>query len=98
MDVPAFPGGFLLCRIIGVIEGEQTEKGKKTLRNDRIIAIQQDTHSWNDVKTANDFGDPFCKELEQFFMDYHKLSKTDYKVLALKGPARALKLIKAAKR
>ncbi|HEX4426581.1 MAG TPA: inorganic diphosphatase [Terriglobales bacterium] len=98
MDEPAFPGCVLLCRIIGVIEGEQTEKGKKALRNDRIIAIQQDAHSWNDVKTAKDLEDHFCKELEQFFTDYHKLSKTDYKVLALKGPGRALRLIKAAKR
>jgi inorganic pyrophosphatase len=81
-----------------VIEGEQTEKGKKELRNDRIIAIQQDAHSWNDVKTAKDLGDHFCKELEQFFTDYHKLSKTDYKVRSLKGPGRALRLIKAAKR
>ena len=98
MDEPAFPGCVLSCRIIGVIEGEQTEKGKKKLRNDRIIAIQQDAHSWNDIKTANDLGDHFCKELEQFFTDYHKLSKTNYKVLAMKGPGRALKLINAAKR
>jgi inorganic pyrophosphatase len=98
MDEPAFPSCVLLCRIIGVIEGEQTEKGEKKLRNDRIIAIQKDAHSWNDVKTANDLGDRFCQELEQFFTDYHKLSKTDYRVLALKGPAAALKLIEAAKR
>ena len=99
MDEPAFPGCVLLCRIIGVIEGEQTEKGKKKkTRNDRIIAVQRDAHSWKDIKTVSDLGDHFCKELEQFFTDYHKLSKTTYKVLALKGPERALSLVKASKR
>jgi inorganic pyrophosphatase len=98
MDEPAFPGCVLLCRIIGVIEGEQTEKGKKKLRNDRIIAIQQGAHSWQDIKTTKDLGKHFCKELEQFFTDYHKLSKAEYKVIGLKGPTRAIKLIKAAKR
>lgn len=99
MDEPAFPGCVLLCRIIGVIEGEQTENGKKKkTRNDRIIAIQEDAHSWNDIKTASDLGGHFCKELEQFFTDYHKLSKTNYKVLGLKGPERARNLVRAAKR
>jgi inorganic pyrophosphatase len=98
MDEPAFPGCVLLCRIVGVIEGEQTEKGnKKKLRNDRIVAIEQDAHSWQDIKAARDLGDHFSKELEQFFIDYHKLSKTNYKVIGLKGPERARKLIKAAK-
>src|SRR6202042_3113176 len=64
MDEPAFPGCVLLCRIVGVIEGEQTEKGnKKKLRNDRIVAIEQDAHSWQDIKAARDLGDHFSKEL-----------------------------------
>jgi inorganic pyrophosphatase len=39
MDEPAFPGCVLKCRPIGVIEGEQGNKKKKS-GNDRIVAIE----------------------------------------------------------
>jgi len=45
MDEPAFPGCALKCRPIGVIEGEQGSK-KGGERNDRIIAVEKDAHSW----------------------------------------------------
>ena len=53
MDEPAFPGRVLTCRPIGVIEGEQGKKNNKE-RNASIIAVEQDTHSWADIKTIDD--------------------------------------------
>jgi inorganic pyrophosphatase len=73
MDEPAFAGCVLFCRAIGVIEGEQGDKKEKE-RNDRIVAVQQDAHSWADIKTIDDFGKEFCRELEEFFVNYHQLS------------------------
>jgi inorganic pyrophosphatase len=100
MDEPAFPGCMLKCRPIGVIEGEQVSKENKKdkERNDRIIAVEQDAHSWADIKTVGDLGEEFCRELEEFFVNYHKLSREEYKVLALKGPDRARKLVKSGMR
>src|SRR5947208_17064863 len=66
MDEPAFPGCVLNCRPIGVIEGEQGDKKDKE-RNDRIVAVQQEAHSWADVKTIDELGKQFCDELEEFF-------------------------------
>ena len=97
MDEPAFPGCVLTCRPIGVIEGEQGEKKKKE-RNDRIIAVEQDAHSWADIRTIDDLGKEFCQELEEFFVNYHKLSGKNYRVLGVKGPDRARKLVKTGKR
>lgn len=97
MDEPAFPGCVLNCRPIGVIEGEQGGKKNKE-RNDRIIAVEQDAHSWSDIKTIDDLGKKFCQELEEFFVDYHKLSGKKYHVLGLKGPERAIKLVKSGRR
>lgn len=97
MDEPAFPGCVLTCRPIGVIEGEQVDK-KDTERNDRIIAIEQDAHSWADIKTIDDLGKEFCRELEEFFVNYHKLTGKQYRVLGLKGSAQAMKLVKAGRR
>ncbi len=94
MDEPAFPGCVLTSRVIGVIEGEQSDKKKKE-RNDRVVAIQEDAHSFEDIKTIDDLGAQFCKELEEFFVNYHKLSAEKFRVLGIKGPARALKLVKS---
>ena len=94
MDEPAFPGCLLSCRPIGVIEGEQGDK-KNAERNDRIVAVEQDAHSWADIKTLEDLGKQFCIELEEFFVNYHKLSGKKYRVLGVKGPAQARKLVKS---
>src|SRR5207253_9607645 len=49
MDQPAFAGCLLKCRPIGIIEAEQTSD-HKTVRNDRIIAVENSTHSYAVVK------------------------------------------------
>ena len=97
MDEPAFPGCVLNCRPIGVIEGEQGDKKDKE-RNDRIVAVQQEAHSWADVKTIDELGKQFCDELEEFFVNYHRLSGKEYRVLGLKGPDQARKLVKSGMR
>jgi inorganic pyrophosphatase len=38
IDEPTFPGCQVECRLIGVIEAEQEQSGKK-IRNDRLIAV-----------------------------------------------------------
>jgi inorganic pyrophosphatase len=97
MDEPAFPGCVLSCRPIGVIEGEQGE-GKKTKRNDRVVAVQRDAHDWADIRTINDLGKQFRHELEEFFVNYHKLAGEEYRVLGIKGPDVARKIVKAGRR
>ena len=97
MDEPAFAGCVLSCRPIGVIEGEQGNK-KDRERNDRIIAVEKDAHSWADISTIDDLGKEFCRELEEFFVNYHKLSGEKYRVLGVKGPDRARKLVKSGMR
>jgi inorganic pyrophosphatase len=97
MDEPAFPGCLLTCRLIGVIEGEQGDK-KKKVRNDRIVAVEKDAHSWADIKTMDDLGKQFCRELEEFFVNYHELSGERYRVLGIKGPGQARRLVKKGMR
>ncbi len=85
MDEPAFPGCVLSCRVIGVIEGEQGDKKSKE-RNDRILAVEKDAHSWAEVKKVDDLGKQFLRELEEFFVNYHKLSGKHFRVLGIRGP------------
>jgi inorganic pyrophosphatase len=92
MDEPAFAGCLLKCRIIGIIEGEQQSKKQKE-RNDRIVAIEQDNHSFADIVHIRDLGSHFVRELEMFFVNYHELSGEKYRILGVKGPAGARKSI-----
>ena len=97
MDEPAFTGCVLQCRIVGIIEGEQGNK-KKTERNDRVVAIERQNHSWADVKHIDDAGKQFLEELEEFFVNYHRLSGEQYRILGAKGPAAARKYIEKGRR
>jgi inorganic pyrophosphatase len=81
------------CRLIGVIEGEQGKKRDKE-RNDRIVAIEQANHSFASIKHIDDLGKQFVKELEEFFVNYHDLTKKKFRIVAVGGPGAARKLIK----
>lgn len=92
MDEPAFPGCVLQCRLIGIIQGEQVTKKQKE-RNDRIVAVEKENHSFADITHIDDLGKRFVRELEEFFVNYHRLSDEQYRILDVKGPGQARKRI-----
>lgn len=93
MDEPAFPGCLLRCRVIGIIEGEQGKK-KECERNDRVVAVEEENHSYAHVKHVTDLGKTFVEELEEFFVNYHELSGKEYRILDVHGPREAKRRIK----
>jgi inorganic pyrophosphatase len=97
MDEPAFPGVLVRSRLIGVIEGEQVD-GKKRIRNDRLVAIAEANHMYANVRKLDDLPKQFLRELQDFFVNYHRLEGKEYKLLGCKGIAAAQKLIKKAQR
>jgi len=97
MDEPAFPGCRLACRPIGIIEGVQGDK-KKGARNDRIVCVEQGTHSYTHIRHVDDLGKAFEKELERFFVNYHEFVGKSFRVLTVKGPAQALRQVKACRK
>jgi len=94
---PAFPGRLLRARLIGVIEGEQTDNSKK-IRNDRLVAIAEANHMYANIRKVTDLPKNFLQELETFFVNYHELEGKRYKLLACKGRAAATRLIKQAQK
>jgi inorganic pyrophosphatase len=94
MDEPAFPGCLLRCRLVGVIEGEQGKK-KKAVRNDRIVAVEVENHSYGHVKNIEDLGKEFVEELEEFFVNYHALSGKKYRILDVRGPKEAARRVQS---
>ncbi len=92
MDEPAFAGCRIPCRLIGVIEGEQTEDGK-TERNDRLVAVAAHSHDHGDVQTVKDLNENLLKEIEHFFTAYHDLDGKRFRSRGTHGPRRATKLV-----
>ncbi len=97
MDEPAFPGCALMARLIGVIEGEQTDK-QQTVRNDRLIAVADTAHMWANIKSIKDLPKKSLHEIQEFFVNYHRLQGKRYKLLAVKGEKTALTLIAKARK
>jgi inorganic pyrophosphatase len=93
MEVPA-PGGYLVtARLIGVIEAKQTD-GRKTERNDRLIAVSRESHRHRQARTLDDLGDDVVTEIEHFFVSYNELHGKKFKPVGRHGPKRARKLVK----
>jgi inorganic pyrophosphatase len=97
MDEPAFPGCAIRSRLIGIIEGEQID-GKKKTRNDRLVAIAEANHMYANIKKLRDLPNQFLRELQDFFVNYHKLEGKEYRLLGCRGTAAASTLIKKAQK
>lgn len=96
MDEPAYPGVLVPARLIGVMEGVQTE-GKKKNRNDRLLAVAEASYLYKDLKSIRDLPKHFLKELEDFFVNYHRRQGREYKLLGCKDAEEATRLIKQAR-
>jgi inorganic pyrophosphatase len=98
MDEPAFPGCALMGRLIGVIQGEQLSPKADPVRNDRLVAVAETTHMYAKFKKLKDMPKQALKEIEEFFVNYHKLQGKKYKLLGIKGEKTALAAIEKARK
>jgi inorganic pyrophosphatase len=94
-DEPLAVGAFLDVRLIGVIEAEETENGRKE-RNDRLLAVAAVSHLYAGVKTPADLPDSFIEHLNQFWIQKAKLEGKDFKVLGVREPTVAIDLVREA--
>lgn len=93
MDEPTFVGCVVKTRLIGVMEADQTDDGRSE-RNDRLIAVAAHSRDYSEVKSLDDLNANMLKEIEQFFITYNKEKGKKFKVLRMRGPGQALKMIK----
>ena len=71
---------------------------KKKVRNDRLLAVAEANHTYANIRGLKDLPKKFLHELEDFFVNYHKLEGTQYRLLGCKGAGTAWKLIKQAQK
>ena len=94
-DEPLFPGCHVQCLLIGAIEAKQKEKGK-THRNDRLIAVAQQSLLYSSVKTIEEINPTVLSQIEAFFVNYQRVRNIGVTILGLRGPRRALELLRKA--
>lgn len=95
MDVPAFCGCRIKARLVGVVEVEQTED-RSTQRNDFLVAVAIEGHDYQEVQSLKEVNARLLTEIEQFFVSYHEQQGKKYRVLARRGPKRAMTLLQRA--
>lgn len=93
MDEAAWPGCFIECKVLGVIEAEQKQEGK-TERNDRIIAAAIESHRHKEIKTLSGPNKYVVDEIINFLIAYTSFEKKDFKIIGKQGPKISINLIK----
>jgi len=94
MDEPSYPGNLIECKVLGVIEAEQTENDGNTMRNDRIIAAAVESHRYKAFDDLKDLDKYLLEEIINFFINYNEMSNKKFKPIGNKGKATAIRLIK----
>ena len=94
MDSPVFAGCVLQCRLIGVIEAREKERGKRWEQNDRLIAVANHARTHDGVKALEQLRSHTMKDIKAFFVDYNRLHDKQFQVRGDHGPGRAGKLLK----
>lgn len=91
----SFTGCLLTVRLIGLLEAEQTEKGR-TIRNDRLVAVPETPVNKPEERQLGDLTRGSIAQLEQFFVGYNRAHGRQFKPLARRGPRYAERLLRAA--
>jgi inorganic pyrophosphatase len=95
-DEPLATGAVAPVRLLGLIAGEQTEKGE-TIRNDRVLAVAANSIRYAQVNMPEDLGESFLNELTRFWETDNARRGRAYKVLEVGTAADAVRRIARTK-
>lgn len=94
-DEPNPSGTLLDVRLIGVIEAEQIEHGRKE-RNDRLLAAAAVSHLYAAIRSVEDLEPHFVDNLVQFWTNKDRLEGKEFHFIGVHGPSAAVDLVKLA--
>ena len=95
MDEPTWPGCYVECRVIGIIEAEEKEKqSNKKVRNDRVIAAAIESPAYKKLKELSSLEKDFVDEIINFFISYTRLEEKEFTVIGQGDADKALRVIK----
>jgi inorganic pyrophosphatase len=95
VDQPCPTGSVLDVRLLGAIEAEEVENGRKE-RNDRILGAACISRLYAKVEKPGDVGDGFIDNLVEFWVNKAKLEGKVFRCLGVTASERAIDLIKGS--
>ena len=93
-DKPTAPGLILSCLIVGVVEVRQSNEKKKSIRNDRLIAVPRTSQV--NCTDARHLPMQLRQEIEEFLVATDASEEKTIKFLGWKGPKAGQRLIERA--
>jgi len=96
-EASSFPGCLVTGKLIGIISGEQTEKGK-TIRNDRLLAVPVTPANPALFSDIGDLPDAWLTEIEHFFISYNRIQGREYTPINRGGTKEADEALSKAER
>jgi inorganic pyrophosphatase len=93
MEEPAYPGILVECRLVGVLEANQTEEDGSTTRNDRYVGVSECSVLYADIENVHQLNKNMVKEIENFFKEYNKHAGKKFTPIGWKGGEEAFKSI-----
>ena len=93
-DGTSYPGVVIPCRLIGVLQVEQTNlETRDRERNDRLAAVPLKAPDLESVSSVFDLSERARAELERFFLNAVAFEGKDLKILGWAGPSEAESLV-----
>lgn len=98
LDDTAFVGCRVSCRLVGVIQAEQTERDGETVRNDRLIAVATRSHNHEEVRDLEQVSESLLREIEHFFESYNEIKGKRFRPIGREGAGRAEEIVRQGMR
>jgi inorganic pyrophosphatase len=92
MDESVPVGSVVPCRIVGIIQAEQTEK-EKAVRNDRLLAVACSSQRFAHYQGLSDITEDVLTQIEAFFAFYNRQEGKIFTPLDRGGRRKAEKAI-----
>ena len=93
MDEPVPMGTIVPTRLLGVIEGKQTEVDGESAENDRLIGAACASQLFEEVTKLSDLPSNVVKEIERFFVTYNEEEGKRFEPKGCHGRRRASALL-----
>ena len=90
------PGCLVPARLLGVLEARETSKKeavRKTVRNDRILAVPVVSRQYADLKDIREMPGSLREQVEHFLTSYGALEGKNFHIDNLGGPETAARLV-----
>jgi inorganic pyrophosphatase len=94
-DEATFSGCLILGQILGVLQAEQSD-GKKTNRNDRVVAVPVNVKDRKTATPSKTLDEALIADMTKFFVAYNEAQGKKFKSLGFGSRQRAIELIDEA--